>query len=81
MREADEAHQDASASDNSDRSDEAHDFVDDRHGIDLLHLMILLYQISGCLSIGRLHKFARDFLWSLHLLRMRAATPIRGPAS
>ena len=56
MREADEAHQDTSASDNSDRSDEAHDFVDDRHGIDLLHLMILLYQISGCLSIGRLHK-------------------------
>ena len=81
MREANEAHQDASASDNSDCSDEAHDFVNDRHGIDLLHLMILLYQISGCLSIGRLHKFARDFLWSLYLLRMRAATPIRGPVS
>ena len=31
MREADEAHQDANTSDDSDRSDEAHDFVDDRH--------------------------------------------------
>lgn len=81
MREADEAHQDANTSDDSDRSDEAHDFVNDRHRIDLLHLMILLYQISGCLSIGRIHKFARDFLWSLYLLRMRTATPIRGPAS
>ena len=80
MREADEAHQDASASDNSDRSDEAHDFVDDRHRLFLL-LIVLLYYISGCLSISRLHKFARDFLWSLYLLRMRAATPIRGPAS
>lgn len=81
MREADEAHQDANTSDDSDRSDEAHDFVNDRHRTDLLHLMILLYQISGCLSIGRIHKFARDFLWSLYLLRMRTATPIRGPAS
>ena len=81
MREADEAHQDASTSDDSDRSDEAYDFVDDRHRLDLLDLMYLLYQISGCLSIGRIHKFARDFLWSLYLLRMRTATPIRGPAS
>lgn len=81
MREADEAHQDASARDNSDRGDEAHDFVDDRHRLVLLDLMYLLYQISGCLSIGKLYKFARDFLWSLYLLRMRTATPIRGPAS
>ena len=81
MREADEAHQDASTSDDSDRSDEAHDFVDDRHRLDLLDLIVLLYHISGCLSIGRIHKFARDFLWSLYLLRMRTATPIRGPAS
>lgn len=81
MREADEAHQDASTRDNSDRSDEAHDFVDDRHRLFLLHLIVLLYYISGCLSIGRIHKFARDFLWSLYLLRMRTATPIRGPAS
>ena len=80
MREADEAHQDASTSDNSDRGDEAHDFVDDRHRLFLL-LIVLLYQISGCLSIGRIHKFARDFLWSLYLLRMRTATAIRGPAS
>lgn len=36
MREADEAHQDASTSDDSDRSDEAHDFVDDRHRLFLL---------------------------------------------
>lgn len=81
MREADEAHQDASTSDDSDRGDEAHDFVDDRHRLVLLDLMYLLYQISGCLSIGKLYKFARDFLWSLYLLRMRTATPIRGPAS
>ena len=80
MREADEAHQDASTSDDSDRSDEAYDFVDDRHRLFLL-LIVLLYYISGCLSIGRIHKFARDFLWSLYLLRMRTATPIRGPAS
>lgn len=81
MREADEAHQDASTSDDSDRSDEAHDFVDDRHRLFSLHLMVLLYHISGWMSIGRIHKFARDFLWSLYLLRMRTATPIRGPAS
>lgn len=31
MREADEAHQDASTSEDRDRSDEANDFVDDRH--------------------------------------------------
>lgn len=80
MREADEAHQDANTSDDSDRSDEAHDFVDDRHRLFLL-LIVLLYYISGCLSIGRIHKFARDFLWSLYLLRMRTATAIRGPAS
>ena len=80
MREADEAHQDASTSDDSDRSDEAHDFVDDRHRLVLL-LMVLLYYISGWMSIGRIHKFARDFLWSLYLLRMRTATPIRGLAS
>ena len=80
MREADEAHQDANTSDDSDRSDEAHDFVDDRHRLFLL-LIVLLYQISGCVSIGRIHKFARDFLWSLYLLRMRTATAIRGPAS
>lgn len=36
MREADEAHQDASTRDNSDRGDEAHDFVDDRHRLFLL---------------------------------------------
>lgn len=81
MREADEAHQDASTSDDSDRSDEAHDFVDDRHRLFSLHLMVLLYYISGCLSIVRIHKFVRDFLWSLYLLRMRTATAIRGPAS
>ena len=80
MREADEAHQDASTSDDSDRSDEAHDFVDDRHRLFLL-LIVLLYYISGCVSIVRIYKFARDFLWSLYLLRMRTATPIRGPAS
>lgn len=80
MREADEAHQDANTSDDSDRSDEAHDFVDDRHRLFLL-LIVLLYYISGCVSIGRIHKFARDFLWSLYLLRMRTATAIRGPAS
>ena len=80
MREADEAHQDANTSDDSDRGDEAHDFVDDRHRLFLL-LIVLLYQISGCVSIDKIHKFARDFLWSLYLLRMRTATPIRGPAS
>lgn len=81
MREADEAHQDANARDSGDRKDEAHDFVNDRHRLFLLHLIVLLYYISGCLSIGRIHKFARDFLWSLYLLRMRTATPIRGPAN
>ena len=81
MREADEAHQDASTSDDSDRSDEAHDFVDDGHRLFSLRLMVLLYHISGWMSMVILYKFARDFLWSLYLLRMRTATPIRGPAS